>query len=876
MSQTPRDPDNTPQPKAGDRDLIAAAFDQLDATPDPQTFPGEALPAAGTFPGYDLIKEIHRGGQGTVFMAVQRATKRRVALKVMHGGALLGSAGRARFEREVQVLGQLNHPNIVKIHDSGVTPGGDCFYVMDYISGRSLDEVIRGDAPAVEETIRLFLKICDGVNAAHLKGVIHRDLKPSNIRIDLAGEPIIVDFGLAKIAAPDVVTEGSTTGPMTITGEFVGSLPWASPEQAQGSPEGIDIRSDVYSLGVILYQLLTQRFPYTVIGNMRDVLNNILRAEPQRPSTVRRQINDEVETIVLRCLQKERGRRYQSAGELARDLERYLEGEPIEAKRDSAIYVLRKTLARHRAAAGVIALCAVLLLGWGVTSLVLLSRERAARVEAAAQRDAAIAADATARRNFDTVRHLARTVLHDLDGQIVHLRGGTRIRQELLAQTQRYMERLAPQAPGDPLIARELADAHDLYAALLAGLEYRPSLGRTDEAARHIASARAIRDDLLARFPNEASAHADLARSLSMQAAIDHIEGRFDLAIAGYENARASVDEALYLTTDAAERAALEDLRALAYRRIGEANQAAEQGRDNTDERLVSLARAEEVFQTYADHWQARLAASPESAEAAQNVGVAFDLLTSVRSRRVSVLIDVAKAQTDPAQQQTAWANAADAAEAARSAVGTAVARFSRLVERHPASREYRRDLQLAHYFAGQAAMLSSRVAAESGGQITVEPNMREQAAASYASALAIAEDLASDTADVQAQRDVALTAIKVGQSLGDLGRFDEGLPHMQRSVQLREILAADDPTTRARRDAARGHGMLGEFYEKWAKAEPQRHEELLAEADRAIRRYQSRIAALVNEGLMAPDAVDVREAVNVLERIRQARQAGP
>src|SRR6185295_15640548 len=161
------------------------------------------------------------------------------------------------------------------------------------------------------------------------------------------GEPHVLDFGLAKIATGEVTSDNGDGGSsqmrmMSMTGQFIGSLPWASPEQAEGVPGKVDLRTDVYSLGVILYQMLTGgRFPYEVVGNMRDVMDNILRAEPARPSTIRRQINDEVETIVLKCLSKERDRRYQSAGELARDIHRYLSGEPIEAKRASGWYVSR-------------------------------------------------------------------------------------------------------------------------------------------------------------------------------------------------------------------------------------------------------------------------------------------------------------------------------------------------------------------------------------------------------------------------------------------------------------------------------------------------------------------------------------------------------
>ena len=303
---------------------------------------------ADSIPGYQIVRKIHEGGQGVVYQAVQQRTKRKVAIKVMKEGPFAGHRDKARFEREVEVLGQLNHPNIVGIHDSG-TASGSFYFVMDYIAGQPLDAWMTGGGRSVEETLKLFAKICEAVNAAHLRGVIHRDLKPGNIRIDPDGEPHVLDFGLAKVAT------ASDVSVMTVTGQFLGSLPWASPEQAEGVPDKIDIRTDVYSLGVVLYQMLTGRFPYEVVGSMRDVLNRIMTAEPAKPSAIRRQIDDEVETIVLKCLCKERERRYQSAGELARDLERYLRGEPIEAKRDSTLYVLRKSLRRYRVPVAVVA-----------------------------------------------------------------------------------------------------------------------------------------------------------------------------------------------------------------------------------------------------------------------------------------------------------------------------------------------------------------------------------------------------------------------------------------------------------------------------------------------------------------------------------------
>lgn len=302
-------------------------------------------PTPVSFSGYEILREIHRGAQGVVYLAIQKGTKRKVAIKVLREGPFADARSKARFDREVQVLGRLKHPNIVTIHDSGAE-GGHVYYVMDYISGQPLDEHVAHTDRSIEGTLRLFGRICEAVGAAHLKGIVHRDLKPSNIRIDTEGEPHVLDFGLAKVALGDTTDE---TRPqlMTVTGQFVGSLPWASPEQAGASPQMIDVRSDVYSLGVILFQMLTAQFPYDVEGSMRDVLGNILEAEPAQPSAVRKQIDAEVDTIVLKCLQKEPARRYQSAGELARDIDRYLAGEPIEASRDSMSYLLRKRSRRY-------------------------------------------------------------------------------------------------------------------------------------------------------------------------------------------------------------------------------------------------------------------------------------------------------------------------------------------------------------------------------------------------------------------------------------------------------------------------------------------------------------------------------------------------
>src|SRR6185295_356466 len=168
---------------------------------------GNADFAADSFPGYELGREIHRGGQGVVYQAVQRTTGRKVAIKVMRDGPLAGEHDRLRFEREVRILAQLNHRNIVTVHDSGIAPGGFFYHVMDLVPGQPLDVYMASVARPVRELLDLFARICEAVSAAHLKGIIHRDLKPRNIMVDEQGEPRILDFGLAKLAG-DVIAGG--------------------------------------------------------------------------------------------------------------------------------------------------------------------------------------------------------------------------------------------------------------------------------------------------------------------------------------------------------------------------------------------------------------------------------------------------------------------------------------------------------------------------------------------------------------------------------------------------------------------------------------------------------------------------------------------
>jgi hypothetical protein len=346
-----------------------------------------------TIGGYAIVHEISRGGQAVILEAIQASTGRKVAVRVLREGALLTAEQRARFDREVQILAALQHPNIVGILDRGTTGEGAPYLAMEYIEGVPLDQFItdyygrrRGRMPDPKEMLRLFMRITDAVSAAHIRGIVHRDLKPSNIRVDARGEPHILDFGLARTAVQGLTDRDGAPRPVTVTGQFLGSLPWASPEQAEGLPGRIDIRSDVYSLGIILYQMLTDgQFPYDVSGSMRDVLNHIIATEPTPLSRVlevkeaarqvrrrrfrgRKALDKTVEAIVLKALAKKPEDRYQSAGDLARDVAGYLAGQPTLAAGMAAVrrarHVRLRLAAVVAAAVLVVAGAAVVLPVW--------------------------------------------------------------------------------------------------------------------------------------------------------------------------------------------------------------------------------------------------------------------------------------------------------------------------------------------------------------------------------------------------------------------------------------------------------------------------------------------------------------------------------
>ncbi len=331
---------------------------------------------------YRILGLLGTGGMGVVYEAEQQSPRRRVALKVMRQVHLLDEATTRMFAREVETLGRLKHPNIATIYESGRTGEGHDYFTMELVQGETLDIWLAKRPRAVTQQelrlrLRMFHTLCEAVHYAHLRGVIHRDLKPSNIIVtertdtgrgpQASGLPAlkILDFGLARLVSP----EGAAASVQTQVGVVMGTLQYMSPEQAKGQADAIDVRTDVYALGVILYELLTGRRPYEVDkAVLSEAIRVICEQPPRRVSEswsgVRR-LDGEVETIVGKALEKASERRYSSAGALGEDVDRYLSSQPILAMPPSRVYRARMFVRRHRAGVAIASSLVIVLAAFG-------------------------------------------------------------------------------------------------------------------------------------------------------------------------------------------------------------------------------------------------------------------------------------------------------------------------------------------------------------------------------------------------------------------------------------------------------------------------------------------------------------------------------
>jgi serine/threonine protein kinase/tetratricopeptide (TPR) repeat protein len=512
-----------------------------------------------TFGAYRIVRVLGEGGMGTVYEAEQDQPRRRVALKVIKPG-MAGPELLRRFDLEAQALGRLQHPGIAQIYEAGTAEtafGPQPYFAMEYIEGQELPDYIKKFNPNMRARLKLVAHVCEAVHHAHQRGLIHRDLKPRNILVTERGQPKILDFGVAR--ATDSDTQATR---QTDVGQLIGTLAYMSPEQVLADPLELDIRSDVYALGIILYETLTGQLPYNVNKKLHEAVQVIRDEEPAKLSSINRVYRGDVETIVAKALEKDKLRRYASAADLAADIWRYLDDQPIVARPASTSYQLQKFARRHKAlVAGVAAVFVVLVAGVTVSTYQAVRATRAER-QALIDRDRAVAAEQTTREERDRATAAERIATEQRDLAVAAEKVATEQRNIAVAERQRadteaatavavnefiqgdllsqasVAAQIRPDTKADPDLKVRTAldraavridkgfDAQPLVEASIRqtiGDTYK-ALGLYPEAQRHLERALALQDKVLTRD------HRDRLHTLNNLAEVYWYQGKYEQA----------------------------------------------------------------------------------------------------------------------------------------------------------------------------------------------------------------------------------------------------------------------------------------------------------------------------------------------------------
>ena len=555
---------------------------------------------------YQPVARIGEGGMGLVYRAVRVGDHfvKQLAIKVLRDGRVEPHQLR-RFKSEQQILATLDHPNIARLVDAGTTEDGHPYFVMEYVEGERIDEYCDSHRLNTALRVRLFRRVCGAVQFAHQRLVVHRDLKPANILVSSGGNPKLLDFGIAKLLDPELYFQ---TVDLTATSVRPMTPDYASPEQARG--EAITTASDVYSLGVILYRLLTGHPPYEVSKlPPAKMVQAICEREPEKPSDVihhtesitshngevltltpesvslpreghpallRRRLTGDLDNIVLKALHKDPGRRYGSAEQLADDLGRYLDGLPVQARRDTVWYRTGKYVRRNLAPLGAAALL-FLSMVIGVWSTA-----RQARIARASQE--------RAEKRFQDVQRFAHDMIFDVHDAIQFLPGATSARKLIVQDALFYLDSLSQDVHDDPSFQRELAAAYQKIGDVQ-GLNVRSNLGDTAAALSSYAKALNILVAVVKAHPDDQQSRRDLAALYGTYSTIQLQAGDFPKAI---EAAQKYLEMAQARARDASrsDQQAQLDL-ALAYNQISDVQ--VESG--NFDGGLENARQSLELFE---------------------------------------------------------------------------------------------------------------------------------------------------------------------------------------------------------------------------------------------------------------------------------------
>ncbi len=751
-------------------------LDAVISGPDDATFLDmrEAAPAGERIGPYRLVRELGQGGMGAVFLAVRDddVFHKRVAVKLLKRGMDTDAIVR-RFRTERQILAGLDHPNIARLLDGGTTDDGRPYLVMEYVEGAPLLAYADAHRLGVSARLELFLQVCAAVQHAHQNLVIHRDLKPANVLVTGDGVPKLLDFGIAKLLNPEMA--GHTLAP-TAPGLQLMTPEYASPEQVRG--DTVTTATDVYSMGVLLYEFLTGRQPYRLTSRaISEIVRVVCEEEPPRPSDavtralppaedaadrpttarathqadahrLQRRLEGDLDNIVLKALAKEPARRYGSIDQLAEDLRRHLAGLPVHARQDTFGYRASKFVRRHR---GAVTAGAAVLLALVIGLVGVAWQARVARTER--QR---------AEQRFNDVRALASAFLFDVHDAVKDLAGSTPARQLMVQKGIEYLDKLARDSGDRPELRRELAAGY-VRVGDVQGRPLNPNLGDTAGALASYRKAVALYDTLGVAATSAPDLRRETATALLRLSEL--LAATSDTAGA-MQAVRRAMDLQRDVVTDAAAPAAARRDLAVTYSRLGDMLASTGATSDALEAQRLALGLME------------RLAAeAPDDPNNLRQLGVAYHKVGNVLGN-------------------PNYPNLGDHA-AALDQMRRSVETFDRASRRFPDNAMFKRNLAVARSNSADILLALGRrdeaLAEEALARETYEAQVRQ------------------DPTNAAARNDLAIAYYKQAEMHDADGRYDEALRAIDQASAIQDQLAAASPeSAKARGEVATNAGMRG------------------------------------------------------------------